>query len=175
MGYYGGAFGGGGGGPGHYERLHANQGSVRADNQSISGPVDGLILPANMAATDRLAILLRVWQIGGTASPDFAEFHPWLGTPDGGTFLWANVDTSALHYLGYLVDTSQGGNGLVVALDQRNGGTTNPSFWTNVTSDFAHMGELAGVTLGLEVDAYLMGAGYHDWGWAWRIDRIRSH
>ncbi len=127
-----------------------------------------------MTAQDRLDIMLRVWRIGGTANPDFAEFWPWLGSDSGsGGFLWPNVDTSALHYMGYRIDTTQG-NGLVAALDQRNGGSGNPSFWTSTDDTFSDMQALAGQPAGLSCEGYLASAGYHDWGWAWSVHLIRA-
>ena len=174
MGYIGGSSGASGP-SGHYELLHANAGAVRADNEDYEGTLDSIVLPADMAASDRLHIVLRVWRIGGTASPDFAEFYPWFGAPDAGGLCWPNTDSSALHYMGYLIDTSQGAGGLVAGLNQRNGGSSDPAFWTSTANDYSDMGELAGETLGLDVTSYLMDAGYHDWGWAWTVHRIRSH
>ncbi len=172
MGYYGGTSGDAG--SGHYELLHANEGVLRIEDLSFADTIETIALPADMTSIDRLDIMLRVWRIGGSASPDFAEFYPWLGS-DGGSagFLWPNCDTSSLHYMAYRIDSSQG-NGLVCALDQRNGGTTDPNFWTSTDNTFADMGALAGETLGLSCTGYLMSPGYFDWGWAWSVHLIRT-
>ena len=172
MPYYGGTSGEAAVG-GHYELLHAGTGVVRVETAWFSGTPDSFVLPADMTAQDQLDVRLRVWLIGGTAGPDFAEFWPWLGQHQGSSFLWPNVDTSALHFMNYRIATTRG-SGLVASLDQRNAGS-EPSFWTNSTSAHADMQALAGLTMGLSCDAYLMSSGYYDWGWAWTIHRIHGN
>jgi hypothetical protein len=171
MGYAGIGTGTGGG---DYELLHANEGVLRIDQMSYSDEIESIVLPADLTALDRLEIMLRVWQIGGTAGSDFAEFYPWFGSDTGSSgFLWPNCDTSALHYMGYRIDTTRG-SGLVCAMDQRNGGS-DPSFWTSNDSSFADVAALASQPLGLSVMGYLRSAGYFDWGWAWTVHRIRAN
>lgn len=161
-------------GSGHYELLHANEGVLRIDQMSYSGQIESIVLPPDLSALDRLEIMLRIRRIDGSATPEFAEFYPWLGSDTGSAgFLWAICDTSVLHYMGYCVGSS-GGNGLVCALDQRNSGGADPNFWTSTDYTVADIAALAGQPLGLSVMGYLMSAGYFDWGWAWTVHRIRA-